>query len=127
MAKILLVEDDNSLAQLYKAAIEVDGHTVDVANDGQEGINKATNEDYDLIILDIVLPNISGLEILKTIKENEKTKDAQVVMLTNYGQQENVKRAYDLGAADVLLKYRMTPTEAASKVNQLVGWTSGGE
>lgn len=120
MAKILLVEDDNSLAQLYKAAIEIDGHTVVVSNDGQNGVNKATKEKYDLIILDIVLPNMSGLDILKIIKENEKTKDTQVVMLTNYGQQENVKRAYDLGAADVFLKYRMTPTEAANKVNQLV-------
>lgn len=121
MAKILLVEDDNSLAQLYKAAIEVDGHTVEVVNDGQNGVSKATNEKYDLIILDIVLPNISGFDILKKIKEHEKAKKTQVVMLTNYGQQENVKRAYDLGAVDVFLKYRLTPTEAANKVNQLVG------
>jgi DNA-binding response OmpR family regulator len=121
MAKILLIEDDNSIATLYKTAIEVEGHTVDVESDGQNGLNKALTSKYDLVILDIVLPNISGLDILKNIKENESTKDTKVVMLTNYGQQENVKRAYDAGALDVFLKYRMTPSETSSKVNELIG------
>lgn len=120
MAKILLIEDDNSLATLYKTAIEVEGHKVDVVNDGEEGLTKATGAKYDLIILDIVLPNMSGLDILAKIMADESTKEAKVVMLTNYGQQENVKKAYDLGAIDILLKYRMTPSEAARKVNELV-------
>lgn len=119
MAKVLLIEDDNSLATLYKTAIEVEGHTVDIANDGQEGLSKAMTGNYNLILLDIVLPNVSGLEILQKLKESEKTKTVKVAMLTNYGQQENIKRAYDLGAVEVFLKYRMTPSEAANKVGEL--------
>jgi len=120
MAKILLVEDDVSLAQLYKTALEVDNHEVIVAGDGQDGIAKLTSDKYDLAILDIVLPNTSGLDILKKIRETESIKGMKVIMLTNYGQQENVKDAYDAGADDVFLKYRVTPTEAAEKVRSLV-------
>ena len=120
MAKILLIEDDNSMATLYKTAIEVEGYDVDIANDGQDGLAKFTSNKYDLIILDIVLPNMSGLDILKKIMAGPDAKKSKVVMLTNYGQQENIKKAYDLGAIDVLLKYRMTPTEAANKVKELV-------
>jgi CheY-like chemotaxis protein len=121
MAKILLIEDDNSMALLYKTAIEVEGHSVEIANDGQDGLARATDSKFDLIILDIVLPNMSGLDILGKIMTHPSAKDSKVVMLTNYGQQENIKKAYDLGAVDVLLKYRMTPTEAANKVKELVG------
>lgn len=121
MAKILLIEDDYSLSQLYKTAIEVNSHDVEVADDGQEGLTKATAGDYDLIILDIVLPSISGFDILTQIKDTDGAKNIPIIMLTNYGQQDNVKKAYDLGADDVFLKYRITPTEAATKVNQLLG------
>jgi len=120
MAKILLVEDDASLAQLYKTALEIDNHEVVVAGDGQDGIAKLTAGKFDLALLDIVLPNTSGLDILKKIRETETIKGMKVVMLTNYGQQENVKDAYDAGADDVFLKYRVTPTEAAEKVRGLV-------
>lgn len=120
MAKILLVEDDSSLAQLYKTALEVDNHEVIVSIDGQDGIAKLTSDKFDLAILDIVLPNTSGLDILKKIRETESIKSMKVIMLTNYGQQENVKEAFDAGADDVFLKYRVTPTEATEKVRALI-------
>jgi len=121
MANILLVEDDKSLSQLYKTSIELEGYKVDVANEGQKGMEKALSEEYDLIILDIILPNLSGFDILTKLKSDESSKKTRVIMLTNYGQQENVKKAYDLGADDVFLKYRMTPTEAARKIKQTLG------
>ncbi|MDP3982448.1 MAG: response regulator [bacterium] len=121
MAKILLVEDDTSLSQLYKTSLEVDNNEVIVSADGQDGLAKLTSEKYDLAILDIVLPNTSGLDILKKIRETESIKSMKVIMLTNYGQQENVKEAYDAGADDVFLKYRVTPTEATEKIRALLG------
>ena len=124
MAKILLVEDDTSLSQLYKTALEVESNEVIVSADGQDGITKLTSEKYDLAILDIVLPNISGLDILKKIRETESIKSMKVIMLTNYGQQENVKEAFDAGADDVFLKYRVTPTEATEKIRVLLGGLS---
>ena len=121
MAKILLVDDDASLRELYKVELVNRGYTVVEATDGEEGLAKAQSEKPDLILLDIMMPKLDGVATLGKLKEDLATKEAPVVMLTNFGQENLVKQAFGLGAVDYLLKYKVTPGEMADKVKGLLG------
>lgn len=116
--KILLVEDDPFLIDIYKTKLEESGFSVEVADDGLKAINKAQEGEFDLIILDIVLPQIDGWEILRKIKSEEKTKNAKVVILSNLGQKEEVEKGLNLGATRYLIKANFTPSELIEKIQE---------
>lgn len=118
--KILLVEDDASLSQLYKIELELKGYQVVIAADGQEGLNLAAKEKPDLVLLDVMMPRLNGLEALKRLKDNPETKNIPVVVITNFGQEEIIKGAFDAGAADLVLKYQITPAELADKIKAVI-------
>lgn len=120
MKKILLIDDDQSLRQLYK--LELTNHQYEVieASDGEEGFSKAISEKPDLILLDIMMPKADGVATLTKIKAEETIKTIPVIMLTNFGQENLVQQAFSLGATDYLLKYKVTPAEMASKVDQIL-------
>ena len=119
--KVLLVEDDPSLAQIYKVELEMDGFEVVVSTDGEQGLNAAKNDQPNLILLDIVLPKINGLVVLEKLKQTEEVKNIPVIVITNFGQEENVKKAFTLGAEDFILKYQTTPAEVAQKIKDILG------
>lgn len=119
--KILLIDDDPSIAETYKLGLGLEGYEVDWAKNGIEGIKKAKEDSYAFILIDILMPELGGLETLEQIKNNEKNKDIPVIVLTNLGQDENIKRAFDLGAADYIIKYRFTPKEVVEKIKQTLG------
>ena len=118
MDKILLVDDDEALRQLYSAELINKGYQVVVASDGDEGLEKAKAEKPNLILLDIMMPKTDGIAALTKIKQETELKDIPILMLTNFGQENLVKQAFDLGAADYLLKYKVTPAEMSEKVDQ---------
>lgn len=118
MEKILLVDDDEALRQLYSAELITKGYQVVVASDGDEGVEKAKAEKPNLILLDIMMPKTDGIAALAKIKQEAELKGIPVLMLTNFGQENLVKQAFDLGAADYLLKYKVTPAEMSEKVDQ---------
>lgn len=118
--KVLLVEDDPSLAQIYKVELEMDGFEVLTAADGEEGLNAAKNVQPNLVLLDIVLPKINGLVVLEKLKQTEEAKNIPVIVITNFGQEENVKKAFALGAEDFILKYQTTPAEVAQKIKDIL-------
>ena len=107
---ILIIEDDYYISELYKAIIEKSGYTVIVAQDGNEGIEKSKAKP-DMILLDIMLPFVNGLDVLKKIKENPDLKNIPVVLFSNLGQESIVKKAYDLGAQGYLLKVHVKPQD----------------
>lgn len=118
-AKVLLVEDDSFLRDIcYKKLIK-EGFTVAVATDGEEAIDQVNKIEPDIVLLDIILPSIDGFEVLKVIRahKNEKIKDVPVIMLTNLGQEEDVKKALELGASDYLIKANFTTEEIIEKIN----------
>ncbi len=88
MKKILLVEDDPFLIDIYTTKLKEVGFSVEVATDGEEGVKKAKELSLDLIVLDIVLPQIDGWEILKKIKAHAPLKNTPVVILSNLGQKK---------------------------------------
>ena len=119
--KILFVEDDAGFYGIFSAALEMKGYTVIHVPDGGQAVQKVLDEKPDLILLDIILPVLSGLDILRQLKENEETQNIKVIMLTNFGTDDNVKRAMELGADDYLMKYNVVPSELPDKVANILG------
>lgn len=103
-AKILIIEDDKFLLKLYSDKLRREGFEVAGAISGEEGLNKVFGEKPDLVLLDLVLPQKSGFEILSEMKLNPETKDIPVVILTNLGQESDIQRGLELGAAAYLVK-----------------------
>ncbi len=120
MAKILLVDDDQATTTVFTTALTKDGFSVISAVDGKTGIEKARTEKPDLILLDQVLPDVNGNDVLKQLKENQDTKSIPVAMLSNFGQQEFVEQALKNGALDYLLKYQIDTKDLINKVKQIL-------
>ena len=119
--KILLVEDELDLSNLYKEILTGEGYEVDTALDGQTGLEKISQGGYDLILLDIVLPIIDGLTILKKIQVNPpKQSNGSIVLLTNLGAEAVVADGVSLGARSYLLKSSLRPDQLVQEVNKIL-------
>jgi DNA-binding response OmpR family regulator len=116
--KVLLVDDDEDLVNIFSAALSSEGFETAYELTGQQGLNKAKDWHPDLVLLDQVLPDISGNDILKTLKSDEATKMIPVILLSNFSQEELVKTAIDLGALDYLFKYQVEPRDVVAKVKE---------
>lgn len=115
--KILVVEDDEFLRELYDELLKGEGYEVSVAVDGEEGLNKLSEGGFDLVLLDIMLPKMDGLEILRHTKDKPpKAKNGPVVLLTNLGQDSIIKEGFSLGASGYLIKSAMNPDQVLSEV-----------
>ena len=114
--KILLVEDEVSLRELYLELLRQEGFSVDQARDGQEALDMIQKGGYDLILLDLVLPKLSGVEVLEQLKKQKiKKSNGPVVVLTNLGK-EAVDGKKKLGIKDYLIKSDLTPDQFVKKV-----------
>ncbi len=114
--KILIVEDDNFISDLYDRELTKDGFEVTVAKDGIEGEVKAKEIQPDLILLDIMLPNRNGLDLLQILKQDPTTQKLKVLVLSNLGQEEAIKKALHLGAEGYLIKSSYTPKEVLGEI-----------
>ena len=119
--KILFVEDDEAFYATFSIPLVNKGYDVVHVADGSQAFDKALTEKPDLVLLDIILPGTSGLDILKELKENEDTKHIKVVMLTNFSTDENVNKAVELGADDYFMKYNVVASELPDKVAFMLG------
>jgi len=115
--KILLVEDDQFLRDLYFELLTDEGYEVNACADGEDGYNHAVDGGYNLILLDIMLPKMDGLQVLKNLRDkNDLEKNGPVVLLTNLGQDNIVKQGFELGATGYLIKSSMTPDQVLHEV-----------
>lgn len=117
--KILLIDDDEAILTLFATVLQKDNHMVITASNGQSGLEKAKNEKPELILLDQVLPDIQGNEVLKTLKEDLNTKEIPVAILSNFGQNELIQEAINSGASDYILKYQIEAQDLINKVKEL--------
>lgn len=122
MKRILLIEDEDFIRDLYKRQLEAAGLQTDAFGNGKDGLEALAGNVYDLILLDIMLPGINGLDVLKRIKENEKTKNIPVVLLTNLGQESVIQEGFALGAKEHIIKASFTPDQIVEKVKKLVSF-----
>lgn len=120
MSKILIVEDDPVLSKMYAKKFEKDGFEVVSAYDGQEAVDKIS-KDFDVVLLDVMLPKLDGFAVLKKIKEGPETKEIPVVLSTNLGSANyDLEKAKQSGAVDYLVKSDFTPGEIVEKVKSYI-------
>lgn len=116
--KILIIEDDKFLAKMLAKMLEESNHQTSLAVTGKEGIMKATANKPDLILLDIMLPDVDGFEVLKTIKQDQAVKDVPVIIMSNLGQPEDVAQGKQLGAIDHIVKSDFSLDDVVAKVGK---------
>ncbi len=122
MAKsILLVDDEQQTASVFQTGLKSAGYDVTLAKNGQEALDAVAKTKFDIILLDQMMPDMSGNDVLKKLKENETTKNIPVAMLTNFGHDELVKGALNAGAEDYILKYQVEPKDVVAKIKRLIG------
>jgi DNA-binding response OmpR family regulator len=124
MAKILLVEDDNNLREIYEARLMAEGYDIVSARDGEEALTVAMKERPDLIISDVMMPKISGFDMLDIIRSTEETKNAKVIMMTALSQAEDKERAAKLGADRYLVKSQVTLEDVAKVAREVLAGDS---
>lgn len=120
-AKVLLVDDDSDTVLIYQEFLTDAGYKVDVARNGQEGVGKIYAGGYDLILLDIMMPKIDGITILKKVKEDPpKVYNGPIIVLSALDQDYIVKTALNLGAKGYLAKANFSPEQALDKINEII-------
>jgi DNA-binding response OmpR family regulator len=121
--KILLAEDDIQLVDMYSRKFGFDGFDTVVAEDGQKAIDTLKGGFVpDVAILDVMMPMVTGLEVLKYIKDQKELDDVIVIMLTNLSDEKTAEKIYELGATEYLVKAELTPLEVSDKVKELINY-----
>jgi CheY-like chemotaxis protein len=120
MAKIMLVEDDTNLSEIYRARLEAEGYQIVSANDGEEALAMAVKEKPDLIICDVMMPKISGFEMLDILRGTQGVQNTKVIMMTALSQAEDKARASALGADRYLVKSQVTLEDVVTSTKDVL-------
>ena len=120
MSKILLVEDDTLLIDIYSTKLKEAGYEFEVISDGNQVLEAVKTHKPDFVLLDIVLPQKDGWEILKSLKEDAATKDVKVLVLSNLGQKEEIEKGLKLGAVQYLIKAHYTPSQVVQEIEKII-------
>ncbi len=118
MADILLIEDNPDISFIYQEALGKAGHTVDVATDGQSGIDKAFSQTYNLIFLDLMLPGKHGMQVLQELRDDVRTQDTPIYVLSALSDRIIIDQARSIGANGFLVKSEINPGELVEKVEE---------
>jgi CheY-like chemotaxis protein len=124
MAKVLVVEDDTLLLHMFEKMIVLHGHEVVLANDGQEGVEKAHKEKPSMIFLDIMMPKMNGIQVLKALKSDPETKDIPVVVLTNLTKVNDAAEVIARGALKYIDKSQFDMRQVGLLIQQVMGATT---
>lgn len=126
MAKILIVEDDPLMSRMYEKIFTFEKYDVSLANNGEDGLEKVRKDKPNLILLDVMMPKMNGLEVLKKLKEDPDLKAIPVVMLTNLAGEKDAETAMSQGAVKYIVKSEYEPKQVADMVKEiLAGYTRG--
>jgi CheY-like chemotaxis protein len=120
MAHVLIVEDEKTLNSAYKTILEKEGHQVATAFNGVEALDAVAKKTPDIILLDLLMPKMDGIEFLRTIKLKEKYPHTAVVILSNLDMDSEIQQAFELGAYKYILKAITSPQQLAVLVNHLI-------
>ena len=121
MKKILFIEDESALQKTLGDILGQEGYEIIPALDGETGLSLAKTKKPDLVLLDLVLPKLHGLEVLKKIKESDETKNIPVIVLTNLEEIQDVDKAIELGATTYLVKAQYSLEEVVQKIKKALG------
>jgi DNA-binding response OmpR family regulator len=122
MSKIAIIEDDQAISQMYRFKFEAEGFKVETAENGKIGLDLVASFNPDIILLDLMMPEMTGDVMLEKLRKTPYGKTVKVIILTNMGEQEIPDSVKDLNVSDVILKANMTPRQVADIVKkQLAG------
>ena len=119
--RILICEDEPDMRGILQSMIESAGYEVIPAEDGQMSLDLAVKQRPDMILLDLVMPKLSGFEVLEKLRYNPATQDIPVIILSNLGQEKEVSKGKALGAVDYLIKADVHLTEVLDKIGKYIG------
>ncbi|OGL34997.1 hypothetical protein A3A68_02070 [Candidatus Saccharibacteria bacterium RIFCSPLOWO2_01_FULL_48_13] len=121
MAKIAIVEDDLAIAQMYRLKFEAEGHKVEIAENGKLGLMLCEQMKPNMVLLDLMMPEMNGDEMLEKMRATEWGKHIKVIILTNVGEQEAPEKLKTLGVVAFIVKAEMTPKQVSELVQQKLG------
>ena len=119
--RILLVEDDRFLRRACEASLRQRGHAVTTAADGEEGLRMARAERPDLILLDLLMPKLSGVDVLRALRDDPATRGLLVVILSNSSREEDVRAVTALGISGYFVKSNLSLQELGEQIDRLLG------
>jgi len=121
MPSIAIIEDDQAIAQMYRFKFEAENFDVQTAENGKLGLELSENMKPDVILLDLMMPEMNGDQMLEKLRATDWGKHIKVIILTNMGEQEIPQSVRDLGVTDIILKADMTPRQVADLVKKHLG------
>ncbi|MBZ9578325.1 response regulator [Patescibacteria group bacterium] len=120
MRSILLVEDDPFIIDIYTTKLKEAGFFIEIAEDGEEALKKIREKKPDLLVLDIVLPNIDGWELLKRVRTELGCEDLKVVVFSNLSQKADVEKSLEFGVIKYFIKADFTPSEVVEEIKKIL-------
>ncbi len=127
MSRILIVEDDPLILRMYQSVFKFEHHEVAVARNGEEGLERIKADKPTLILLDIMMPKMTGIDVLRVIKSNPETKNIPVIVLTNLSGDQDVQLALELGAVKFIVKSEFKPKQVVAAVEEILKATNRDE
>jgi two-component system phosphate regulon response regulator PhoB len=119
--RILLVEDDDALASVYQVRLQAESFDVRRVENGEDALAAAISYKPDLVLLDVMMPKVSGFDVLDILRNTPETANLKIVILTALSQESDKKRAYDLGVDDYLVKSQVVITDVIDRIKQHLG------
>jgi DNA-binding response OmpR family regulator len=121
LGTVLLVEDDLPMVKMYSTKLKAEGFQTQVAYDGEEGLKKIKEEKIDLVLLDLMIPKIGGMDLLEKLRADTKLAKTPVIILSNLSQEQDIQRASELGVKHFLIKSNYTPSQVVAVVKSYFG------
>ncbi len=118
--KILIVEDDKMISSMYETKLKQEDYEVLVAENGAQGLELAVQEKPDVVLLDIILPQMDGFTVLQEMRSNDNLKNIPIIMLTNLGTSEDQEKGKRYGATDYWVKASLTPAQVSEKIKEFL-------
>jgi CheY-like chemotaxis protein len=121
MAKVLIIEDNQQIVRMQEKVLIFEGYEVEAAYNGSEGLEKAKTTSPSIILLDIMMPKMNGIEVLEKLKSDEATKNIPVIMMSNLSEESKAQEAMKKGAVKFIYKGESDPSEIANAIKEVLG------
>ncbi len=119
--KVLIIDDDQMIINMWTVALKQENYEVISATNGKQGVDEAKRNMPNFILLDQIMPDMKGNDVLKLLKQDPQTKDIPVALVSNYSETDLMQEAIQAGAVDYILKYQIEPKDLVSKIQTLSG------
>ncbi len=119
-AKILIVEDDRYISKMYQLKLSLDGFDVQVADNGRIGIEKVKELHPDIVLTDILMPEMDGFDVIKAIKGDPELATTPILIMSNLGQEDHIQKGLELGALGYIVKSQFTPSKVVDKIKEVL-------